>query len=77
MIMVAATDFKANLTKYLLLAGNEDIHITKHGRVVATLSAPVGQSSWVDDLTGSIPGVNIDEPDDKIERLMQKYESLN
>lgn len=37
---VTATELKMNLGKYLLLAENEDIHITKNGKIIAKLTNP-------------------------------------
>lgn len=37
---VTATEFKANLSKYLLLAATEDVFITQYGKVVAKLTNP-------------------------------------
>ena len=37
---ITATELKANLGKYLLLAATEDILITQYGKVVAKLSNP-------------------------------------
>lgn len=37
---ITATELKQNLGKYLLLSGQEDIYITKNGRVVAKLTNP-------------------------------------
>ena len=37
---ISATELKQNLGKYLLLSANEDIYITKNGKVVAKLSNP-------------------------------------
>ena len=77
MIQTTATDFKANLGKYLLLVGYEDIHITKNGIDIAVLTAPKSKRSWVEDLVGVIPNSEIDEKQIKAERLAQKYESLD
>jgi antitoxin (DNA-binding transcriptional repressor) of toxin-antitoxin stability system len=77
MIQITATDLKANLGKYLLLARREDIRITKNGADVAMLIAPEIKSGWVDDLTGIISDANADARKIKAERLAQKYESLN
>ena len=77
MIQTTATDFKANLGKYLVLVGREDIHITKNGTEVAVLTAPKSKCSWVDDLIGVIPNADLDEKQIKAERLAQKYESLD
>ena len=37
---ITATELKNNLGKYLLLAADEDIYITRNGKVVAKLSNP-------------------------------------
>ena len=37
---ISATELKANLGKYLLLAMTEDILITQYGKVVAKLTRP-------------------------------------
>jgi len=77
MIQVTATDFKANLGKYLSLVACEEIHITKNGADIAVLVAPKAKPNWVDDLAGIIPGADIDIKKYKAERLAAKYESLD
>jgi prevent-host-death family protein len=77
MIQITATDFKANLGKYLSLVDREDIHITKNGADIAVLVAPKAKLGWVDDLTGIISGADIDAKKIKTERLARKYESLD
>ncbi len=37
---ITATELKANLGKYLVLAATEDIFITQYGKVVAKLTNP-------------------------------------
>ena len=37
---ITATELKANLGKYLLLAATEDVFITQYGKVVAKLTNP-------------------------------------
>ena len=37
---ITATELKANLGKYLLLAATEDVFITQYGRIVAKLTNP-------------------------------------
>lgn len=37
---ITATELKANLGKYLLLAATEDIFITQYGKIVAKLTNP-------------------------------------
>jgi prevent-host-death family protein len=77
MIQTTATDFKANLGKYLTLVSREDIHITKNGADIAVLVAPKSKPSWVDELTGVIPDTNIDLKQIKAERLARKHEGLD
>lgn len=77
MIQITATDFKANLGKYLLLVGRENIHITKNGKDIAVLVAPKEERSWVEDIAGIIPNANADMKKIKAERLAQKYENLD
>ena len=40
LMSITATELKANLSKYLLLAETEDVFITKNGKVVAKLTNP-------------------------------------
>ena len=79
MIQITATDFKANLGKYLSLVGREEIRITKNGRDIAVLSAPKNKTSWADDLVGIAPAIeaDFDIKNFNAERLTQKYESLD
>lgn len=37
---ISATELKANLGKYLMLAATEDVFITQYGRIVAKLTNP-------------------------------------
>ncbi len=39
-MLITATELKANLGKYLILAATEDIFITQYGKVVAKLTNP-------------------------------------
>ena len=71
---VTATEFRASFGKYLKAVGEEDILITKNGKVVAQLSTP--QQSKIEairSLTG-IAGSGQDVPIDEIraERLKRQ-----
>lgn len=69
---ITATELKQNLGKYLLLSANEDIYITKNGKVVAKLTNP--NQSRVDtakSLFGILPG-DASLEDAKAERLNAK-----
>lgn len=37
---ITATELKMNLGKYLLLSANEDVYITKNGKVISKLTNP-------------------------------------
>lgn len=66
---ITATELKNNLSKYLLLVEEEDIYITKNGKVIAKLTSPFKEKvDIVKELFGSIPG-NISLEEAREERL--------
>lgn len=53
---VTATELKANLSKYLLLAAREDVYITQYGKVIAKLTNPFqDRIAIAESLFGSLP----------------------
>ncbi len=53
---ITATELKANLGKYLLLAATEDIFITRNGKTIAKLTSPYqNKLNTVEELLGSVP----------------------
>lgn len=53
---ITATELKENLGKYLLLAAEEDIFITRNGKVIAKLTSPFeDRVQMVESLVGIIP----------------------
>ena len=53
---ITATELKANLGKYLMLAATEDVFITQYGKVVAKLSNPFqDRLSITESLIGILP----------------------
>ena len=76
MMSITATELKANLGKYLLLAATEDIFITKNGRIIAKLTSPYqNKLDMIDSLFGSIPDtITLEEA--RKEQLV-KYESID
>ena len=53
---ITATELKLNLGKYLKLAEQEDIYITRNGKVVAKLSNPnADRVEMANSLLGVIP----------------------
>ncbi|MBO5513298.1 MAG: type II toxin-antitoxin system prevent-host-death family antitoxin [Mogibacterium sp.] len=66
---ITATELKENLGKYLQLASNEDIYITKNGKVIAKLSNPYqDRVALAKSLAGVIPA-DITLEDAREERL--------
>lgn len=68
---ITATELKMNLAKYLLLAGSQDIYVTKNGKVIAKLTSPYqDRISTAKSLIGVIPfDITVDEA--KEERLSE------
>lgn len=62
-MFITATELKANLGKYLLMAATEDVYVTRNGRTVAKLTSPYqNKLDTVDSLFGSIPaGMTLEE----------------
>lgn len=53
---ITATELKANLGKYLVLAATEDIFITRNGKTIAKLTSPYkSKLDIVEELSGSVP----------------------
>ena len=80
MLQITATDFKTNFGKYLTLAEQENILITKSGKSVVMLSGiKTDKVSDMKSLFGSVPynGEAIDPKAYKAERLVKKYENLD
>lgn len=56
-MLITATEFKANIGKYLALAAQQDIIITKNGKRIAKLtSATEDKTDVVKSLVGILPG---------------------
>jgi len=73
-MIVTATEFKLNLGKYLELAANQDVFITKNGKNIARLTSPsIDKLSVLNDLVGIIsPQEEIDEDNIREERLTRQ-----
>ncbi|MCD7959629.1 MAG: type II toxin-antitoxin system prevent-host-death family antitoxin [Ruminococcus sp.] len=53
---IIATELKANLSKYLLLAASEDVFITRNGKTIAKFTSPYqNKLDILDELVGSVP----------------------
>ena len=80
MLQITATDLKANLGKYLAIAENEDILITKSGKTVYRLSNEKSDKvRSIESLFGIVQwnGELFDDKEFKAKRLAAKYESLD
>ena len=73
-MIVTATEFKANLGKYLEMATSQDIFITKNGKSIARLTDPaVDKLALLDDLVGIVPeDPAMDENTTREERLSRQ-----
>ena len=71
-MLITATELKENLGKYLAMAADEDIYITRNGKVVAKLSSPYQDLVNVaNSLAGIIPDdITLEEA--REERLSSK-----
>ena len=73
-MIITATEFKANLGKYLEIAASQDIFITKNGKNIARLTSPaVNKLALLDDLVGIIrESQAMDEDTIREERLARQ-----
>ena len=69
---ISATELKKNLSKYLTIAVDEDVFISKNGKIVAKLSNPYeDRLAMAESLFGIIPSdITLEEARD--ERLSNK-----
>lgn len=55
-MIITATELKQNLGKYLLLAVEEDIYVTKNGKEIAKITSPVEDKiAMLDSMVGIVP----------------------
>lgn len=69
---ITATELKENLSKYLLMAANEDVFITRNGKVVARLCSPYPDRVSEARNLGGILSEDLDFDSIKAERLATK-----
>ena len=67
-MVITASELKTNLGKYLAMAAEQDIFITKNGKNIAKLSSPtVDQLAVLDGLVGILPaGASADIREERI-----------
>ena len=71
-VSITATELKQNLSKYLLMAEQEDVFITRNGKVVAKLTNPYqDRVDMAKSLFGILPkNMTIDEAHrERLERI--------
>ena len=72
-MIVTATELKMNLGKYLELAAQQDIFITKNGKSIARMTSPnVNKVEILDSLVGVISNTDYDEDSIREERLSRQ-----
>ena len=78
MLQITATEFKADLGKYIALAEREDVVITKSGKSIVKITGiKQDKVKDIESLFGCVPwdGEDIDIKQFKAERLTKKYEN--
>lgn len=74
MTIITATEFKKNLGNYLSSTNNEDILITKNGKVIKKLTSPNNKLDILNEIAGSLSySEDLDYGDLKYAYLKEKY----
>ena len=72
-MVITASELRTNIGKYLLLAGKQEIYITKNGKSIAKLtSASADRVAVLDSLVGVVPKEAAPQGSIKGERLARK-----
>lgn len=74
MTQISISELKTNTGKYVTMANDQDIFITKNGKIVAKLvTAKVDKKAILDHLLGLFPqGLDVDLEQEREERLSKK-----
>lgn len=74
---ISATELKTNLSKYLTLSIEEDVYISKNGKLVAKLSNPYeDRIAIAESLHGILANSDVTLEEARDERI-KKYESID
>ena len=75
---VTATELKVNLGRFIdyVVDNNEEITVTKNGKSVVTLSKVNEAEEWIKELSGVAKDTGICDREIRVERVLDKYESL-
>ena len=72
-MVITATKFKTSIGHYLDNISEEDVYITKNGKMIAKLSDPMrDKMSILNSLAGILPRNHISLEDAKMERIMKR-----
>lgn len=73
MTIITATEFKNNLGNYLSMDNDEDILITKNGKVIKKLTSPNNKLDILNNIAGALKNADVDYDDLKYAYLKDKY----
>ena len=73
MTIITATELKKNLGNYLSLDNNEDILITKNGKVIKKLVSANNKLDILSNLAGALEKKDVNYDDLKYAFLKEKY----
>jgi antitoxin (DNA-binding transcriptional repressor) of toxin-antitoxin stability system len=72
-MLITATELKANIGQYLDSANEEDIFISRKGKIIARISSPTRDKvALLDSLVGIADGVSLSAEEARSERLDNK-----
>jgi hypothetical protein len=72
-MLITATELKANIGRYLDTAGDEDIFVSRKGKIIAKISNPTRDKvALLDSLVGIADGVSLSAEEARAERLADK-----
>lgn len=74
MTIISATEFKNNLGYYLSNKNNEEILITKNGKVIKKLTDPSNKLDIMNSIVGALETKDKDYDDLKYAYLKEKYD---
>ena len=72
-MLITATELKTNLGKYLDTANDEDVFVTRKGKIIAKISNPSNEKiALLDSLVGIANGADVTLEEARTSRLTRK-----
>ncbi|MDR0434332.1 MAG: type II toxin-antitoxin system prevent-host-death family antitoxin [Gracilibacteraceae bacterium] len=72
-MLITATELKANMGRYLDVASDEDIFVSRKGKIIVKISNPAKDKvAMLDSLVGIAEDVNLSAEEARAERLTLK-----